>query len=61
MVVLGIMVVTAFLSMFMSNTATTTVMAPLVVSLFASLSSAEKGEEYDPDDEICITDLTRSW
>ena len=58
MVVLGVMLVTALLSMFMSNTATTTVMAPLVVSLFASLNSNENGEEYDPNEEINITELT---
>jgi len=56
MLLLGFMVVTAFLSMWMSNTSTTSVMAPLVLSVLKQLKGSKMGEEdlveHKPRDEI---------
>ena len=48
-ILLGVMTVTAFLSMWISNTATTMMMVPVILSL------SRKWEEADPENGISVT------
>lgn len=53
-IVFAVILVTAFLSMWMSNTATTLMMTPIVVAIVRGLGSAEPGETPAPIAEATL-------
>ena len=60
MLILGFILPTAFLSMWISNTATTAMMVPILEAVIAELESAA-AEEPDFGDTVTPTEDTMGW